>query len=509
MSALRRVQILSLLNFGVLDYYRVVDHGEVGMAAVTPLASRLDGLAEEPQRLNTMSSQELFDIEWPDVQSLQLEVLRRRFHQMRPRIRVLERLAADLGITDLRCAEDATALFLPHTLYKSYSLSAVEQGRYDRLTQWFAGLTSVDLSGIDTSECDSLESWLDLLEAQTTLRPVCSSGTTGKISVFPRTTREETYRLNNFLDINGRYRDEPDSGLVSGEVDYFCPWPVATGRHNMPTFFKMLQERVYRDKPGEHVHLMGNGHWDVDMLWLSGRLRSAEAKGELSSLKLTPAMQRMRERMAQLQSANGEQIDAFVHKLFVEYRDRRVFLFAPFLQMIPLAQECLKRGLDARFAPDSYVLTGGRSGSKGVAFPEGWMELCKRVFPFPYQEVFGMTESSAAARMCPAGYFHVPPWIAMFLLDPDTSAPYERTGIKTGRYALFDLLPTSFWGGFITGDRITINWDGGCTCGRKGPYIHSDIVRYGNLRDDDKITCSKSPDAYEKAVELTLGAVFS
>jgi hypothetical protein len=25
------------------------------------------------------------------------------------------------------------------------------------------------------------------------------------------------------------------------------------------------------------------------------------------------------------------------------------------------------------------------------------------------------------------------------------------------------------------------------------------------LRDDDKITCSKSPDAYDKAVELTLG----
>jgi hypothetical protein len=252
---------------------------------------------------------------------------------------------------------------------------------------------------------------------------------------------------------------------------------------------------------------MGNGHWDVDMLWLAGRLRAAEAKGELATLKLTPAMQRMRERMLKLQPG-ADQVEAFVHKLFVEYRGRRVFLFAPFNQLIPLAQECLKQGWCAQFAPDSYVLAGGRSGSKGVAFPDGWLELCKQVFPFPYQQVFGMTESSAAARMCPAGYFHVPPWIAMFLLDPDTSTPYERTGIKTGRYALFDLLPTSFWGGFITGDRLTINWDGGCTCGRKGPYVHSDIIRYSNLRDDDKITCSKSPDAYEKAVELTLGTIF-
>ena len=476
--------------------------------AARAITSLIDDMADEPTRLNAMSSTELFDIDWPEVQALQLKVLRQRFQQLRPKIRVLGRLADDLGIQDITRAEDATPLFLPHTMYKSYSVSAIEQGRFDKLTQWFAGLTSVDLAGIDTSGCDCLESWLDALEAKTPLRPVCSSGTTGKISVFPRTALEERYRLNNFLDINGKYADEPDSGLASGEVDYFCPWPVATGRHNMPTFFKTLKEVLYKDKPGEHVHLMGNGHWDVDMLWLSGRLRAAEAKGELGSLKLTPAMQRMREQMMQLQSAAAEQIEAFVHKLFVEYSGRRVFLFAPFHQLIPLAQECLKRGWKAQFAPDSYVLSGGRSGSKGVAFPEGWLELCKQVFPFPYQQVFGMTESSAAARMCPAGYFHVPPWIAMFLLDPDTSAPYERTGIKTGRYALFDLLPTSFWGGFITGDRITINWDGGCTCGRKGPYVHSDIVRYSNLRDDDKITCSKSPDAYEKALEVTLGTVF-
>lgn len=468
----------------------------------------ISSFAVDPEKLLRMTSEDLFNLEWPDVQELQAAALRRRFEQMRPKIRVLDRLAADLSISNIGDIADATPLFLPHTMYKSYSATSIEQGRYHKLTQWLSGLTAIDLSKVDTSACDSLESWLDQIEAQTPLRPVCSSGTSGKISFFPRGVPEIDFRVRNYLQINGAYRDEADSGLASGEVDFFAPWPVATGRHNLPSFFQSLRDTVFKERPGQHVHILGNGHWDVDMLWLSGKLRAAEAKGELGALKLTPAMERIRARLLSQQVAADACVDRFIETLMVEQRGKRIFLFAPFDRMIPLAQECKKRGLKADFAPDSYVLGGGRSGSKGVAFPDGWLELCQEIFPFPIQEVYGMTESTGTARRCPAGQFHLPPWIVLFLLDPDTSQPYERTGVKTGRLALFDLLPTSYWGGIITGDRITIDWRGGCSCGRKGPFIHSDIVRYSNLRDDDKVTCSKSPDAYEKAVELTLGTTF-
>jgi len=37
--------------------------------------------------------------------------------------------------------------------------------------------------------------------------------------------------------------------------------------------------------------------------------------------------------------------------------------------------------------------------------------------------------------------------------------------------------------------------------------MHDDIVRYMNLRDDDKITCAKSADAYAKTVDFVLGEV--
>jgi hypothetical protein len=47
-----------------------------------------------------------------------------------------------------------------------------------------------DLSSIDTSRCDSLESWLDAIEQGSDLRPTVTSGTTGKISFFPRSATE-------------------------------------------------------------------------------------------------------------------------------------------------------------------------------------------------------------------------------------------------------------------------------------------------------------------------------
>lgn len=79
---------------------------------------------------------------------------------------------------------------LPHTIYKSYSASYVDNGRYDRLTEWLGEFTTEDLTGIDVTACDSLESWVDTLEAGSRLKPSVSWGTTGKVSFFPRSTVE-------------------------------------------------------------------------------------------------------------------------------------------------------------------------------------------------------------------------------------------------------------------------------------------------------------------------------
>ncbi len=469
----------------------------------------VNAIADNPELLLKLSNDELYAIDWNDIQEIQLRGIRRRFAEMRERISMLGNLAEDLGINEINKVEDITPLCFPHTVYKSYSMSYIEKGRYDKLNQWLQGLTTHDISGIDTSGCDSLESWLGRIEKNTDMRPQGSSGTSGKCSFFPRGTAEEKFRFESYLKANESFGGERGSKLRSGEMDFFSPWPVATGRHNIPGMFNCLRKWVFHnsENPGAHVHTIGNGHWDLDLIWLSGRITAAQARGE--TLQMTPIMKQLRERLQQQQSEapSAERIDRFIHELMVDFADKPVFLFAPYQMLIPLAQECSKRGYRG-LHPDSYLLGGGKSGSKGIAFPDDWREQCEAVFPPPYQEIYGMTESTSVARLCAGGHFHMPPAIALFQLDPDTSVPLPREGVQTGRLALFDLLPTSYWGGMITGDRIIINWDGGCSCGRKGPYIDPDIVRYSNLRDDDKITCSKSPDAYEKAVELTLGTAF-
>ena len=82
----------------------------------------------------------------------------------------------------------------------------------------------------------------------------------------------------------------------------------------------------------------------------------------------------------------------------------------------------------------------------------------------------------------------------------ELSGKIPRKGVQTGRLLVFDLLPDTYWSGAASGDGVTINWDGGCSCGRKGPYFHNDIGRLSDLRVDkqDNLICFGKPDAYDR-----------
>jgi hypothetical protein len=65
-----------------------------------------------------------------------------------------------------------------------------------------------------------------------------------------------------------------------------------------------------------------------------------------------------------------------------------------------------------------------------------------------------------------------------------------------------DLLPSTYWGGVVSGDKVTITWDGGCACGRKGAYIHNHISRYSEeVTGDHKTTCSATIDNTDVALK--------
>jgi hypothetical protein len=64
---------------------------------------------------------------------------------------------------------------------------------------------------------------------------------------------------------------------------------------------------------------------------------------------------------------------------------------------------------------------------------------------------------------------------------------------------LFDLLAESYWGGFLSGDRVTLYWDEDCACGWKGVRVDRDIRRFSEMEGgDDKISCAGTEEAYSE-----------
>jgi hypothetical protein len=123
--------------------------------------------------------------------------------------------------------------------------------------------------------------------------------------------------------------------------------------------------------------------------------------------------------------------------------------------------------------------------------------------------MFGMSELMTNAPRCEHDRFHFSPVLVPYVLDPATGQPLPRQGTQTGRLALMDLLPESYWGGLVSGDEVTMGgFDDTCPCGRTGPYIEANVRRFSEAQGgDDKINCAGAPEAHDKAMDFLVGRI--
>jgi phenylacetate-coenzyme A ligase PaaK-like adenylate-forming protein len=196
-------------------------------------------------------------------------------------------------------------------------------------------------------------------------------------------------------------------------------------------------------------------------------------------------------------------MDRFIQEAIIDRKGQRVLMFGFWTQVFEVARACKDKGVQVEWAPDSVISSGG--GTKGFVFPDGWRELINEVFPFPIRENYGMSETTAISIGCREGHMHPVPWGIKHVVDPVTGKSKPRSGVQSGRLLVHDLLSTSLWPTTLTGDHVTIDWRGGCPCGRKGPFFLNNIYRLGEATGDDKITCAKTPQAYERLEEFALG----
>jgi hypothetical protein len=255
------------------------------------------------------------------------------------------------------------------------------------------------------------------------------------------------------------------------------------------------------------IFALNPGRLSADAISLAGRLRAAESKGELGQVQIAPKIAARRAELLQEQAEAPQRVAKFIERLRSQIAGRSVAVMGALPQLFDLASAGVARGAERLFDPVSHVAAGG--GNKGRNLPEDWDQTVMRFFGVPrLSDGYGMSESIASSRACSQKRYHVPAHVVPFVLDPVTGEQAARAGTVTGRFGIFDLNARSYWGGFLTGDKVTLTWgDQPCACGRLGPYVHAGIRRFSESEGgDDKITCAGAPDAHERAIEFILKA---
>lgn len=460
-------------------------------------------LIDKPELLVELTTTEKFSLDPADVAEIQLGALKKRFSELVDNLPILARFANAQKLGEITRLEDGALLLVPHTMYKSYPLSAIENSHFDRLTRWLQTVTTIDLSGVDTSGCDSIDAWIDLLDSTTTLRLRHSSGTTGKLSFIPGNLAESRTQAMAFKHSFQGFGDEPDA-----RAEGVGEFPVITFGHRLGAMstartMASVRQHLYNGD-GSKLYFSNSGRMSADMLSLGGRLQKAQSQGEQGSLQLSPSLLARREEFLREQQEEPKRLEAFFDRLAAELRGRQVIVQGVVPIVVKGAMAAIERGLQGLFAPGSLQRYSG--GPKGQKLPENYPEIVAQFTGLPYPRPgYGMSESAASlTRMCPQGHYHLPPNIIPYLLDPKSGEVQPRTGIQKGRYGIIDVAAQQRWAGFLTGDEVTINFSGRCSCGRTTAFIvDGQIRRYSEMEGgDDKITCAGAPAVHENALQF-------
>jgi hypothetical protein len=256
----------------------------------------------------------------------------------------------------------------------------------------------------------------------------------------------------------------------------------------------------------ERYHSLYAGRMSSDVMFLAARMRAATARGEALTLNISPALKARRAEFEESQKNVGAALSKLFNELIVKLENERVFLFGTSNHVYEIAREGLNRGLKNVFAPGSIVNTGG--GAKGVVLPADWEE---RVQEFSgvsrLINSYGMSELMSHNYLCDFDRYHFQPWLIPYILNPDDGTPLPREGMQTGRAAFFDLAASAYWGGFVSGDEVTIDWNQ-CKCGRTTPHIAKALQRFSDKKGgDDKISCAAADEAHSSAADFLISAM--
>ncbi|MFK0160126.1 hypothetical protein ACIQVL_47535 [Streptomyces sp. NPDC090499] len=421
-----------------------------------------------------------------DIRELQLEAAREAFAAHRERIPLLRTRAEETGVREVTALDDLVPLLFSHTSYKSYPVSLITAGRWDRLLRWYTTVSALEPADVDVAGVRDIDEWTERITAAGH-RPYITSGTSGKVS-FLNCSASDLGFLHDILE------------HLTCWPDPLPPTPTRRGYLLAPASGPMRSIDGFRwhaevfARPGQ-TQLLTEGPLRVSELMSSALLRRRMAEGTATPQEISSFETESESRQKELDTAVTRIVDDIA-----AHRDEPLLIAGMNNQQFALIQALRARGVpDGSLHPDTLVLSGG--GNKGRALPDDYQQR----FTAFYDGVrrvrsYGMTELQGSCLACEKGNYHVPPWVIPLVLDQEGEELLNpEHGVVEGRFAFLDISLEGRWGGLISGDRVSVDFSP-CDCGRPGPAVLPDIRRYGDLGGDDKITCAATLDSYVRGM---------
>jgi hypothetical protein len=436
--------------------------------------------------LDEITRPEQYNREPRALDAQRLEAARELFAERVQQIPVLRRRAEETGVREIRSFADLVPLLFSHTVYKSYPGSIVEQGRWDKLSQWFKTLSVEDPAQVDVAGVTGVDDWIARMRAAGHLL-LATSGSSGKCSFLNQSRQDYELKVRHYANMLGWPHLRPNNDRL-----YFSLGP-ADGP-NSAIESAQIGAHLWA-KPGG-VYYLTQEPLRISEVSAMAAMRKRMADGAASPGEIAEFERRAQEQGTRMQQAMVRLVDTIL-----EHRHEPITLMGLWAQHMMILRRARELGIpDGDFHPHSHISAGG--GVKGISLPADYKEQVDRFYGDVYRGTgFGMTEQAQVMPRCEKMRYHVPPGLIMLLLDQPgeklIAPPIGTPGIVDGRYAFVDLLFDGRWGGLISGDRVQVDFAERCPCGRYGPTILDTIMRYTQLEaGDDHIGCAGTIDSY-------------
>jgi hypothetical protein len=431
--------------------------------------------------LTTFEQDRPFEIEDGKLEQLWIEAADDRLRTQRTKIPVLDRLASEVGTSRIESLDDLVPLLFAHTAYKSYPKSLLDRKRWDGLAKWLSTVASIDVPVLDPSGIDSQDAWLLALK-EAGCPVYATSGTSGRNSFLPATPADRAFTQRCILRTAGW-----QFGLPAEPTLPVVALSPSKGASRVVEYYRSFVE-LY-GLPDESMFLSEDELQLSDLARLA-RMTSAIASGDAMPSDIAAFEKETAERKQHLDARWDRLTDRFE-----SLRERRIVVQGMWAQQWELVERLRARGHTSfPLDPESFLGVGG--GTKGVNLPDDYREQIFSFYeidPARRSDGYGMSELSAALPRI--GDRYVPhPWVIMLILEDDGSARVaDRTGQKDGRFAFLDVSIEGRWGGLISGDRVTADFDSPRTS-----IVADSIIRYSELtgEEDDRLTCAGTLDAF-------------